>query len=122
VATVRYIVGGMDINLTPAMVRVLQEFLKEPARRRFGMEIMRAAKVSSGSLYPALARLERAGWITGETEDIDPKKEGRPARRYYTMTADGVRSARLDLAALSDRTRPPVLPPNWVPGTEPRGI
>ncbi|MFJ5613569.1 PadR family transcriptional regulator [Streptomyces sp. NPDC093221] len=53
---------------------------------------MRNARVSSGSLCPALARLERAGWIIGEAEDIDPKIEGRPARRYYTMTAEGARA------------------------------
>ena len=31
-------------------------------------------------------------------EDIDPKVEGRPARRYYRLTATGAQAARTALA------------------------
>ena len=30
-----------------------------------------------GSLYPALHRLEKRGWLKSEWEDIDPAEEGR---------------------------------------------
>ncbi len=46
---------------------------------------------TSGSLYPSLAKLEQAGWIVGERESIDPREEGRPARRYYMLTAEVLR-------------------------------
>ena len=31
-------------------------------------------------------------------EDIDPRAEGRPARRYYQLTSDGLALARAALA------------------------
>lgn len=112
----------MDFKLTPAVVRLIQAFLINPEVPRYGMQLMKEAHVSSGSLHPALTRLERAGWIVGEDEDIDPKKEGRPARRYYTMTGEGVRAAHLELTELSERVRPPTPSGSWTPGTDPQGV
>ncbi|WP_314416218.1 PadR family transcriptional regulator [Streptomyces kroppenstedtii] len=111
----------MDFKLTPAVVRLLQAFLADPEAPRYGMQLMREAHVSSGTLYPALTRLERAGWIAGADEDIDPAKEGRPARRYYTMTGEGARAAHLELTELSERSRPPAPAPGWMPGADPKG-
>jgi PadR family transcriptional regulator PadR len=50
--------------------------------------------VGSGTLYPALTRLEDQGWVTGEWEQIDESAAGRPARRYYRLTAAGVEAAK----------------------------
>ncbi|MDX2541645.1 PadR family transcriptional regulator [Streptomyces sp. WI04-05B] len=111
----------MDFKLTPAVVRILHAFLATPQTPRYGMQLMKDAKVSSGSLYPALTRLERAGWIVGADEDIDPRTEGRPARRYYTMTGEGARTAHLELAELSEQMRPPAPAPDWTAGTNPQG-
>ncbi|MGW5656790.1 PadR family transcriptional regulator [Streptomyces humi] len=111
----------MDLTLTPAVVRVLQVFLADPDAPRYGMQLMNEARVSSGTLYPALARLERAGWITGENEDIDPAEAGRPARRYYTMTREGARAAHRELTELSERSRPPTRTPGWLPGAGAEG-
>ncbi|HTE46180.1 MAG TPA: helix-turn-helix transcriptional regulator, partial [Gemmatimonadaceae bacterium] len=44
-----------------------------------------ALKVEAGSLYPALERLEKKGWLTSRWE---PSPTGRRAR-YYTITASG---------------------------------
>lgn len=41
-------------------------------------------EVLEGSLYPALHRLEGAGWVSSDWE----KSEGR-RRRSYSLTADG---------------------------------
>ena len=54
-----------------------------------GMEITQATGVRAGTLYPMLVRLEQVGWVDSEWEDIDPTEVGRPARRYYTLTAKG---------------------------------
>jgi hypothetical protein len=35
----------------------------------------KATKVGSGTLYPMLARLEAAGWLTSEWEVVDPSEE-----------------------------------------------
>ncbi|WP_406321824.1 PadR family transcriptional regulator [Streptomyces sp. NBC_00519] len=106
----------MDFKLTPAVVRLLQAFLEDPDAPHFGAELIKKAHVSSGSLYPALRRFEGAGWVEGETEDIDPSEVGRPARRYYTLTALGAREAHLALAELSQRVRPPTTSPGWNAG------
>lgn len=40
-----------------------------------------------GTLYKALARLEREGLLTSRWEEIDASVEGRPRRRLYRVTA-----------------------------------
>jgi PadR family transcriptional regulator PadR len=43
-----------------------------------------------GTLYKALARMEKAGWLTSDWEDADvAAAEGRPRRRLYSITAEG---------------------------------
>jgi PadR family transcriptional regulator, regulatory protein PadR len=96
-----------DLGITPKMAKVLKVFLEDPAQPRYGFEIMRLTGLASGSLYPMLARLEEAGWLTKGKEHIDPRAEGRPARLNYTITGAAVTAARLQLAALSDQYRPP---------------
>jgi DNA-binding PadR family transcriptional regulator len=54
-------------------------------------------------VHPILARLEGVGWLQSRWEDIDPRTEGRPARRYYRLTAEGARAAQ---AALASAYRP----------------
>lgn len=49
--------------------------------------------VRSGTIYPLLARLESAGWLESSWEKIDPRVQGRPRRRLYRLTADGIRIA-----------------------------
>ena len=73
---------------------LLGVFLRDPSRRWYGLEIIKAAGIQSGTLYPVLGRLENLGWIEGEWEDIDPAVEGRRPRRYYALTAAGLRAAR----------------------------
>ncbi|HVS13429.1 MAG TPA: PadR family transcriptional regulator [Thermoanaerobaculia bacterium] len=58
--------------------------------RRYGFEIMDASGLPDGTVYPALRRLEAAGMLDSEWEDeAVAAAEGRPARRYYRLTADG---------------------------------
>jgi DNA-binding PadR family transcriptional regulator len=78
--------------------RVLEALLGDPQRELYGLEIGDAAELRSGTVHPILARLEGVGWLQSRWEDIDPKAEGRPARRYYRLTADGVRAAQAALA------------------------
>lgn len=52
------------------------------------LEVSRGVfEVNQGSLYPALQRLERKGWIRSEWRTTE---SGRPAR-YYAITASGRR-------------------------------
>ncbi|HEY7498205.1 MAG TPA: PadR family transcriptional regulator [Vicinamibacterales bacterium] len=42
-------------------------------------------QVEHGSLYPALHRLERKGWLTAKWESVDGKREFK----YYRLSAAG---------------------------------
>ncbi|MGH3403227.1 MAG: PadR family transcriptional regulator [Streptosporangiaceae bacterium] len=75
--------------MTLQMQAVLRVLLDDLSAGHYGLEISRASGLPSGSLYPMLARLEQAGWVTSDWEDIDQSKAGRPRRRYYSLTADG---------------------------------
>ncbi|WP_236050411.1 PadR family transcriptional regulator [Nonomuraea cypriaca] len=99
------------MTISPAVAKVLQAFLRDPDEPQYGFTLMTDTGLASGSLYPILGRLKKNGWITASTEDIDPRVEGRPARRYYTLTSDGLIAARLEMAAASELLRPP----GWFP-------
>jgi PadR family transcriptional regulator, regulatory protein PadR len=97
-----------DLDITPKMALVLKVFLEDTAQPRYGFELMKLTGMASGSLYPMLAKLETAGWLTRGKEDIDPHAAGRPPRMHYTITGAAVSAARIQLAALSEQFRPPV--------------
>jgi PadR family transcriptional regulator PadR len=42
-------------------------------------------RVEQGSLYPALDRLQRRGWVKSEWHETPTKRQAR----YYTITASG---------------------------------
>jgi len=77
---------------------VLRALLEDPTAELYGVEIGAVAGLPSGTVHPILARLENRGWVESRWEDIDPRVEGRPPRRYYRLTGAGVESAREALA------------------------
>jgi DNA-binding PadR family transcriptional regulator len=79
--------------MTLATVQVLKVFLANPESKRWGYELLNHSGVKRSTLYPALTRLEDEGWLEGEWEAIDEEAAGRPARRYYRLTAEGQRHA-----------------------------
>jgi PadR family transcriptional regulator, regulatory protein PadR len=59
---------------------------------RFGFDIMEVTGLPSGTIYPALRRLEALALVTSDWEkDLDARRHGRPRRRYYELTAAGKR-------------------------------
>ena len=66
-----------------------------------GADIMKAARISSGTLYPILLRLERVGVLTSRWEVERPQDLGRPRRRLYRITSSGVQLAQDALSELS---------------------
>jgi PadR family transcriptional regulator PadR len=77
---------------------VLQALLTDPTSEMYGVEIGDLAGLPSGTVHPILARLEGLGWLESRWEDVDPSEAGRPARRYYRLTPNGVEQARSALA------------------------
>jgi DNA-binding PadR family transcriptional regulator len=66
---------------------------------QFGFDIMNVTGLTSGTVYPALDRLESGGYLRSKWEDADAAHaEGRPARRYFTLTASGAIALRAALA------------------------
>ncbi|MET7750353.1 PadR family transcriptional regulator [Micromonospora sp. NPDC005367] len=88
------------MRLTLPVVKVLSVLLAEPDTERYGLDLMKLTNLPSGTLYPVLHRLKGAGWLEADWETIDPAVEGRPARRYYQLTANGATAARQALAEL----------------------
>jgi DNA-binding PadR family transcriptional regulator len=67
--------------------------------KRFGFEIMDATGLTSGTVYPTLDRFEDMRFLKSEWEDARvAHREGRPPRRYFTLTPAGAE-------ALSDGLR-----------------
>jgi PadR family transcriptional regulator PadR len=85
---------GEGPRMTLQTHAVLSTLLREPRTEKYGLEIARESRLSTGTIYPILARLEAAGWLESGWEDIDESAEGRRKRRYYRLTGVGVREAR----------------------------
>ena len=79
-------------KITPQTLRVLEALIFQPGLS--GAELAKLTHLQTGTLYPILLRLEGAGWAVSQWEEGDPKELGRPRRRYYTATGDGVRAAK----------------------------
>lgn len=57
---------------------------------QYGFDVMAATGLPSGTIYAALRRLEKNGYIKGQWEkQAIALKEQRPARRYYELTKAG---------------------------------
>jgi PadR family transcriptional regulator, regulatory protein PadR len=87
--------------MTGPLERVLGAFLADPAAPRYGYDLMKAARLPSGTLYPLLARLEQQKLVVSAWEV--PEREGQRPRKYYRLTGEGIRIARLELAHVSAR-------------------
>ncbi len=56
----------------------------------YGFSVMEITGLPSGTVYPALRRLERDGLIRSQWERQSiADKEQRPPRRYYKVTREG---------------------------------
>lgn len=83
--------GTLDLALLAAL----------ESQPRYGLDILDQVnersgglfEMKEGSLYPALARLVRAGWVETEWQ---PSDKGGAPRKFYRLTDDGRR-------ALSDK-------------------
>jgi transcriptional regulator len=65
-------------------------------------EVSRATlQIPQGSLYPALHRLERRGWITAEWGASDNNRRAK----YYALTRRGRRQLEAETAAWEKLTR-----------------
>ena len=92
-------------RLSHQSLRVLRVFLDafhEDVRAEMaGAELMRLARLASGTLYPILLRFEKAGLLESRWEEEMPERLGRPRRRFYRLTQAGAQVAHEALGELS---------------------
>jgi PadR family transcriptional regulator, regulatory protein PadR len=70
----------------------------------FGFDVMEVTGLPSGTVYPALRRLERDELVISKWEpEEEAANNQRPARRYYEVTREG------KAAALAATQRYPLL-------------
>lgn len=85
-------------RLGPATIEVLQAIA---GGHRYGFEIMEATGLAGGTVYPALAALERDGLVSSSWEDpAVAQAEKRPPRRYYAVARRGQQALRVELERL----------------------
>ncbi|BBH70763.1 hypothetical protein ACTI_74480 [Actinoplanes sp. OR16] len=108
--------GGLGkVRMTVTTQLVLQLLLDDPAQETYGLAIAEAAGLPSGTIHPILARLEQAGWVESHWEQVDPRAEKRPRRRYYRLSALGAEQAR-QVLEVAHATRP------WLFTLRPRAV
>jgi PadR family transcriptional regulator, regulatory protein PadR len=74
-------------RLSVTAVSVLQALANG---HEYGFDVIDATGLPSGTVYPALSRLERDGYVRSAWEDERrAHREARPARRNYRVTAAG---------------------------------
>jgi DNA-binding PadR family transcriptional regulator len=73
---------------------ILRGMLEAPFADWYGLELARGAGLKSGTIYPALAALERSGLLSSSWESVDPAVEGRPRRRLYRLVPDRLPEAQ----------------------------
>lgn len=101
--------------MTLQTLEVLSVLLAEPSPAHYGLEVSRAVGLPSGTIYPILSRLETAGWVVSDWEDLNPMDAGRPRRRLYRLTSEGSELASAEL----ERARKSIASPSPIATTLP---
>lgn len=94
--------GSTSPRITTQTLSILGAFLAGPDQKIAGADIAKKTGLKSGTLYPALFRLERAKWLESKWEDGVPRDLGRPRRRMYVLTAVGEQQARSICSKVSE--------------------
>jgi PadR family transcriptional regulator, regulatory protein PadR len=88
----------------PQTRAVLDLLAHDADRWWYGYDVARRTGLSSGTLYPILARLADRGYLETSWEDDPP--EGRPRRHLYRLTAAGAARAAEVLRAATPEVSP----------------
>src|ERR1700689_2006968 len=79
-----------EIKLSHTSALILQTL---GAGYRYGFDVVEATGLPSGTVYPALRRLEKLGQIHSVWENESKAfAEQRPARKYFKLTPPGERT------------------------------
>ena len=95
--------AGMPRGLGVSTLRILAA-IRDGAS--YGLDIVARTEIPSGTVYPALRRLARKKMVSSRWEDPDTAElEGRPRRRYYELTPEGVEALAEGVRRMRAATR-----------------
>src|SRR5580658_4767992 len=100
-------------RITAAVLGIFAVLTEDAGQPRYGLEIAREADLRHTTIYDTLARLEAAGWLHSEWENIDPHVGARPRRRLYSLTGLGEGVARSALDRQLQMLRRARTSPRW---------
>jgi DNA-binding PadR family transcriptional regulator len=78
------------VRLSHHSLTVLKVFYDDPRASLSGSDIMQKTDMLSGTLYPILIRFENAGLLKSKQEPGTASSLGRPRRRLYKITPEGI--------------------------------
>jgi PadR family transcriptional regulator, regulatory protein PadR len=94
--------GVPKIRLTAVVMDVLDVLTSSPPDNpAWGLRLCEVTGYGTGTIYPALDRLLKAGWISDCWED--PPPEDRPRRRFYELTSAGREGYAAAMRARAER-------------------
>jgi PadR family transcriptional regulator len=106
------------LKITDNVVQIFNMMLERPRKSWYGLELADAAEIGSATIYHALTRMERAGLLQGRWEAETASELGRPQRRLYELTPEGVRVGREAIANYRPRVRIAPQRNGWLPGRQ----
>jgi DNA-binding PadR family transcriptional regulator len=84
---------------TDSVRRVAAILLDNTTSKHYGYDLMKRARLRSGTLYPILQRFLDEGWVADGWESSAHVRGPRPLRRYYKLTKLGRRQLAAFLTA-----------------------
>lgn len=101
-----------DIRLTRTSRALLEALVDHFEDDLWGLKLCNITGLPSGTVYPILSRLEDLGWVATrwEADEDSPTRTTGPRRRFYTLTPDGLVSARAALATPAQGRSGAILP------------
>jgi DNA-binding PadR family transcriptional regulator len=95
----RTYLGEMELMVLLAVVRLGDDAYGVPISKE--LLTLAGREVALGSIYAALDRIERKGFVTSLLGDPTPERGGR-AKRYFRVTPAGVRALKTTREALTN--------------------
>ena len=84
-------IGNFELMILLALIRLNENAYGVPISKE--IEMRSGREVSVASVYATLERLEAKGFVASEIGEPTPERGGR-AKRYFRITARGVREVR----------------------------
>jgi DNA-binding PadR family transcriptional regulator len=108
--------SATKIRMTAVIMDLLDVLTSSPPDNpAWGLRLCEVTGYGTGTVYPALDRLMKAGWISDYWEE--PPPENRPRRRFYEITSTGREQYTAALQARDERRA------NWLhPVPRPREV